>query len=188
MAKKLFKITSYHLTEDMPTQYPIPLRIEECEVNSHEKVNDFRNNACATTPASDDGGFFCMRVQEYEKNESGGLMYRDDEIRMGTHPYYTYGCYDDSPRFSYGDIVEVIDGDTLTLGIIIHVPRALREQRLIIVMPSWYYKYDVMVYKADGTVSHMELTEAQMIHGRGIIARPIIKALKESMGTVCVRE
>ena len=70
MAKKLFKITSYHLTEDMPTQYPIPLRIEECEVNSHKKVNDFRNNACATTPASDDGGFFCMRVQEYEKNES----------------------------------------------------------------------------------------------------------------------
>ena len=107
---------------------------------------------------------------------------------MGRHPYYTYGCYDDSPRFSYGDIVEVIDGDTLTLGIIIHAPRALRDQRLIVVMPSWYYKYDVMVYKADGTVCHQELTEVQMIHGRGIIARPIVKVLKESMGSVRIRE
>ena len=188
MSKKLFHITAYYFGEEMPTQYPIPLRIDECEVDSVEKVNDFYNKECKPSSESADGGLFCMRVQEYEKNESGGIMRRDDEIKMGLHPYYTYGCYDDSPRFSYGDIVEVIDGDTLTLGIIIHVPRALRNQRLIVVMPSWYYKYDVMVYKADGTVSHMELTEAQMIHGRGIIARPIVKALKESRSTVCIRE
>ena len=188
MAKKLFKITSYHLTEDMPTQYPVPLHIEECEVDSVEKVNDFYNKECKPSSESDSKTLFCMRVQEYEKNESGGLMRRDDEIKMGLHPYYTYGCYDESGRSSYGDIVEVIDGDLLTLGIIIHVPRALRNQRLIVVMPSWYYKYDVLVYKADGTVCHMELTEALMIHGRGIIARPIVKALKESRGTVCIRE
>ena len=188
MSKKLFHITAYYFGEEMPTQYPVTLHIEECEVNTNEKVNDFYLKGCNPSSESDGKTLFCMRVQEYEKNESGGLMRRDDEIRMGMHPYYTYGCYDGSPSFSYGDIVEVIDGDTLKLGIIIHAPRALRDQRLIVVMPSWYYKYDVMVYKADGTVSHMELTEVQMIHGRGIIARPIVKALKESKGTVCVRE
>ena len=188
MAKKLYKITSYYLPEEMQTQYPVPLRIEECEVNSIEKVTDFYCKECKPSSESDGKTLFCMRVQAYETNESGGLMRRDDEIMMGRHPYYTYGCYGDCGRFSYGDIVEVIDGDTLTLGIIIHVPRALRDQRLIVVMPSWYYKYDVLVYKADGTVCHQELTEVQMINGRGIIARPIVKALKESMGSVCVRE
>ena len=188
MSKKLFHITAYYFGEKMPTQYPVPLHIEECEVDSSKKVNDFYSKGCKPSSESDGKALFCMRVQEYEKNESGRLMHRDDEIKMGMHPYYTYGCYDESGRFSYGDIVEVIDGDTLTLGIIIHVPRALRDQRLIVVMPQWYYKYDVLVYKADGTVSHMELTEVQMIHGRGIIARPIVKVLKESMGSVCVRE
>ncbi len=188
MAKKLYKITSYYLPEEMPTQYPITLRVEKSEVKSIDKVNEIYCMDRDVASESVANPLFCMRVQEYEKNESGGLMRRDDEIRMGMHPYYTYGCYDDIPRFSYGDIVEVIDGDTLTLGIIIHAPRALRDQRLIVVMPSWYYKYDVMVYKADGTVCHQELTEVQMIHGRGIIARPIVKALKESMGSVCVRE
>ena len=188
MSKKVFHITAYYFGEEMPTQYPVPLHIEECEVDSNEKVNDFYSKGCKPSSESDSKTLFCMRVQESEENESGGLMRRDDEIKMGLHPYYTYGCYVDSGRFSYGDIVEVIDGDTLTLGIIIHAPRALRDQRLIVVMPSRYYKYDVLVYKADGTVCHMELTEAQMIHGRGIIARPIVKVLKESMGTVCVRE
>ena len=188
MAKKLYRVTSYYLDSEMPTQYPISLHVEESEVNSHSKVCDIYDKGCEEGAVLPDKRLLCMRVEEFNKDESGGLMHRDDEIKMGMHPYYTYGCYDDSPRFSYGDIVEVIDGDTLTLGIIIHVPRALRDQRLIVVMPSWYYKYDVMVYKADGTVCHMELTEAQMIHGRGIIARPIVKALKESMGSVCVRE
>lgn len=188
MAKKLYKITSYYLPEEMQTQYPITLRMEKSEVKSVDMVNEIYYKGRDAASESVANPLFCMRVQEYETNESGGLMRRDDEIMMGRHPYYTYGCYGDCGRFSYGDIVEVIDGDTLTLGIIIHAPRALRDQRLIVVMPSWYYKYDVMVYKADGTVCHMELTEAQMIHGRGIIARPIVKALKESMGSVCVRE
>ena len=65
MAKKLFKITTYHLTEDMPTQYPVPLHIEQCEVNSIEKVNDFYRKGCNPSSESDGKTLFCMRVQEY---------------------------------------------------------------------------------------------------------------------------
>ena len=95
MSKKVFHITAYYFGEEMPTQYPVPLHIEECEVNTNEKVNDFYRKGCKPSSESDGKALFCMRVQEYEKNESGGLMHRDDEIKMGLHPYYTYGCYDD---------------------------------------------------------------------------------------------
>lgn len=188
MAKKLYKITSYHLTEEMPTQYPIPLHIEENEVTSFPKVLEIYEKGCKTSPESTDKSLFCMRVQEFEREEDGRVsVHCDEELKMGKHPYYTYGCYDGSRKFSYGDIVEVIDGESLTLGIIIHVPRALIERRLVM-MPRRWYKYDVLVYKADGTISLMELTEMQMISGRGIIARPIVKALKDESRTVCVRE
>ena len=83
MSKKLFHIRAYYFGEEMPTEYPVPLHIEECEVDSSERVNDFYNKECKPSSESADGGFFCMRVQENEKNESGGLMRRDDEIRMG---------------------------------------------------------------------------------------------------------
>ena len=129
-----------------------------------------------------------MRVQEYNKDDSRGLVYCDDSIRMGNHPYYRYGCYNEYGQFSYGDIVEVIDGELLTLGIIIHNPRALADRRRIVIMPQWYYKYTVLVYKADGTIHPMELTETQMISGRGIIARHIVKALKEESRNICVQE
>ena len=99
MSKKLFHITAYYFGEEMPTQYPVPLHIEECEVNSNEKVNDFYSKGCNHSSESDGKTLFCMRVQEYETNESGGLMRRDDEIMMGRHPNYTYGCYVDCGLF-----------------------------------------------------------------------------------------
>ena len=74
MSKKVFHITAYYFGEEMPTQYPVPLHIKECEVNSIEKVNDFYRKGCNPSSESDDKILFCMLVQEYEKNESGGLM------------------------------------------------------------------------------------------------------------------
>lgn len=187
MAKKLYRVTSYYLDSEMPTQYPISLHVEESEVDSHSKVCDIYDKGCEEGAVLPDKRLLCMRVQEFNKDESGRLAHCDDRIRMGKHPYYLYGCYNDSGHFSYGDIVEVIDGESLTLGLIIHKPRALTERRLIM-MPQWYYKYTVLVYKADGTIRPMELTETQMISGCGIVARPIVKALKEESRKICVRE
>ncbi len=187
MAKKLYKITSYYLAEEMPTQYPIPLRVERNEVKSIDKVNEIYKNRDAASE-SVANPLFCMLVQEFDRDEDGRVsVHCDEELKMGKHPYYTYGCYDGSRRFSYGDIVEVIDGESLTLGIIIHKPRALTERRLVM-MPQRWYKYDVLVYKADGAISRMELTELQMISGRSIIARPIVKALKDASHNICVQE
>lgn len=187
MGKKLFKITSYYLDSEMPTHYPIPLQIEKSEVNSFQKVSEMYEKSCNGSPNAQGKSLFCMWVQEYDRDESRGLVHCDDSIKMGKHPYYAYGCYDGFRNFSYGDIVEVIDGESLTLGIIIHKPRALTEHRLVM-MPQWYYKYTVLVYKADGTIHPMELTETQMISGRGILARSIVKSLKEESYRVCVQE
>ena len=187
MAKKLFHITSYYLDNEMPTQYPVSLHIEESEVNSHSKVCDIYEKGCGESTDAQGKSFFCMLVQEYDRDESCGLVHCDESLKMGKHPYYIYGCYDGFRNFSYGDIVEVIDGESLTLGIIIHKPRALTEHRLV-VMPQSYYKYTVLVYKADGTIRPMELAETQMISGRGILARQIVKALKEESHNICVQE
>ena len=187
MAKKLFRITSYYIADEMPVHYPIPLHIEKSEVNTFQKVSEIYEKSCSGACDEQGKSLFCMRVQEYDRDESCGLIHCDDSLKMGKHPYYAYGCYDDSRNFSYGDIVEVIDGDMLTLGIIIHKPRALTERRLIM-MPQWYYKYTVLVYKADGKIHPMELTETQMISGRGIVARPIVKVLKEESRKICVQE
>ena len=187
MAKKLHKITSYYLDNEIPTQYPIPLHVEESEVNSHLKICDIYEKGCGESTDVQGKSLFCMRVQEYDRDESRGLVHCDDSLKMGKHPYYAYGCYDGSRNFSYGDIVEVIDGESLTLGIIIHKPRALTERRLVM-MPQWYYKYSVLVYKADDTIRPLELTETQMISGRGILARSIVKALKEESHNICVQE
>ena len=187
MAKKLFHITSYYIDNEMPTHYSIPLHIEKSEVNTFPKLNEIYEKSCNGSSDEQDKSLFCMRVQEYDRDESRGLVHCDDSLKMGKHPYYTYGCYDGSRNFSYGDIVEVIDGESLTLGIIIHKPRALTERRLVM-MPQWWYKYTVLVYKADGTIHPMELTETQMISGRGILARSIVKALKEESHNICVQE
>lgn len=187
MAKKLFRVTSYYIDNEMPAHYPIPLHIEESEVNTFQKANVIYENGCNESSVVPGKSLFCMRVQEYRIDDSRGLVYCDDMLKMGTHPYYTYGCYKDCQKFSYGDVVEVIDGDSLTLGIIIHKPWALSERRLVI-MPQWYYKYTVLVYKNDNTIHLMELTETQMISGRGIVARSIVKALKEESRNICVQE
>lgn len=187
MAKKLFRITSYYIADEIPVHYPIPLHIEKSEFNTFQKVSEIYEKSCNGSPNALGKSLFCMRVQEYDKDESRGLVHCDDSLKMGKHPYYLYGCYNGSRNFSYGDIVEVIDGESLTLGIIIHKPRALTERRLVM-MPQWYYKYAVLVYKANGTIRTMELTETQMISGRGILARQIVKALMEESHKVCVQE
>ena len=188
MAKKLYKITSYYLPEEMPTQYPILLRVEKSEVKSFDKVNEIFYKDRDAAPESVANPLFCMLLQEFDRDEDGRVsVHCDEELKMGEHTYYTDGCYDGSRRFSYGDIVEVIDGEVLTLGIIIHVPRALIERHLVM-MPQRWYKYKVLVYKADGTIRPMELTELQMISGRGILARSIVKALKEESHNICVQE
>ena len=187
MAKKLFRITSYYIADEMPVHYPIPLHIEKREVNTFQKVSEIYEKSCGATSDGQSKSLFCMRVQEYDRDESRGLAHCDDSLKMDKHLYYAYGCYDGSRNFSYGDIVEVVDGESLTLGIIIHKPRALTEHRLVM-MPQWYYKYAVLVYKANGTIRTMELAETQMISGRGILARPIVKALMEESHKVCVQE
>ena len=187
MAKKLFRVTSYYLDSEMPTHYPIPLYIEKSEVNTLQKVNEIYEKSCNGSPDAQGKSLFCMRVQEYDRDESRGLVHCDDSLKIGKHPYYLYGCYSEYRKFTFGDIVEVIDGESLTLGIIIHKPRALTECRLVM-MPQWWYKYTVLVYKTDGAICPMELAETQMISGRGIIARPIVKALKEESHKICVQE
>ena len=62
MAKKLYKITSYYLPEEMPTQYPIALRVEKSEVKSIDKVNEIYHKGRDAASESVANPLFCMRV------------------------------------------------------------------------------------------------------------------------------
>lgn len=186
----LFRIISYFIEEASPTKYPISDIEEEMASSSIEMKLACMDNCNDNT--SDTGNKpYCMIIQELKIGDSGRFVLLDEEIRscqpVGAENK-TGG--ETAERFSYGDIVEVIDDFHLTLGIIVHIPHQFYNgfEESIIDKPYLHHQFSVLLYKPDGTIQLKEVSPTHLLRPSVLEANSQIAALRTVSEDICVQE
>lgn len=191
MIPTMYRITSYTFRKSNPTKYPIPLDAEEEIVFSRGQMalTCFNNFQDATL--SPDKRLCCMVVQELEIDDSGRFVLLDEEIRY-CPPFSNGGGSDGDiqDRFIYGDVVEVIDDYSLTLGIIVHIPHQYYNDLggVVIDKPHLHYRFSVLLYKPNGRIVLEDVLPTHLLRTYALEADLQIAALRATGEKICVQE
>ena len=91
---------------------------------------------------------------------------------------------------TYNDIVEVLDGDRLTLGIIVHIPHQYYNSfgPVTIDKPHLHYRFSVLLYKPNGRIVLEDVSPTHLLRTYAIEADSQIAALRAASENICVQE
>lgn len=191
MTPTMFRIITYTFKEPKPVKYPISLDAEEEIVFSHGEMELACLNNFQEATLSLDNIHCYMVVQELEMNDSGRFVLLDEEIRHYP-PFANQNTAEreTEARFSYDDIVEVLDDDRLTLGVIVHIPHQYynRFGPVTINKPHLHYRFSVLLYKPDGRIVLEDVPPTHLLQTYAIEADSQIAALRTASEKICVQE
>lgn len=187
----MFRIITYTFKEPKPVKYPISLDAEEEIVFSRGEMELACLNNFQEATLSLDNILRCMVVQELDIDDSGRFVLLDEEIRY-CPPFANKNTTEKETeaRFSYDDIVEVLDGDSLTLGIIVHIPHRYYNSlgHVTINKPHLHYRFSVLLYKPDGRIVLEDVPPTHLLRTYAIEADSQIAALRTASEKICVQE
>lgn len=191
MNPTMYRIITYTFRKSNPTKYPLSLDAEEEIVFSCEEVEQACLNNFQEATLSPDMRLCCMVVQELEIDDSGRFMLLDEEIRY-CPPFSNEGdadC-DIQDRFICGDVVEVIDDYSLTLGIIVHIPHQYYNSfgPVTIDKPHLFYRFSVLLYKPNGRIVLEDVPPTHLLRTYVLEADSQIVALRTASENICVQE
>lgn len=188
MIPTMYRITFYSYKNQDPTKYPIPLNIKKRIVVSRED---------AELVCSDDSAkmssfeiieryivdkiktiYDCYLIQELEIDDSGRSILLNEWSCRRLHicsqdGNLPVGC-DSKPTLIRGrlggfySIVEVVDGNRLTLGIIIHIPHIFDEElsgQCLIGNPYLLHQCSMLLYKPSGEIKREEVSPTRILPG-----------------------
>lgn len=184
---QFYRIISYYIDDKRPTKYPISLSVEEEIVFAPYAVERACLNNQRAALAASSGNLYCAIVQNFEIDDGGKFVLCDEEIRYfpsatnGVEEKKSYG------RFAYGDIIEVIDDDRLTLGIVVHVPLQAHIN-MMVAKPHLLYRYAVLLYKPNGRIVLEDVPPTHLLHFYTLSADTQIAALRTASENICVQE
>ena len=91
---------------------------------------------------------------------------------------------------TYNDIVEVLDGDRLTLGIIVHIPHQYYNSfgPVTIDKLHLHYRFSVLLYKPNGRIVLEDVPPRHLFRTYVIEADSQIAALRAASENICVQE
>lgn len=191
MTPTMFRIITYTFKEPKPVKYPISLDAEEEIVFSRGEMELACLNNFQEAMLSLDNILRCMVVQELEMNDSGRFVLLDEEIRY-CPPFANKNTTEKETeaRFSYDDIVEVLDDDRLTLGVIVHIPHKYYNHfgPVTIDKPHLHYRFSVLLYKPDGSIVLEDVPPTHLLRTYAIEADSQIAALRTASEKICVQE
>ena len=124
MMPTMYRIITYTPNESEPSKYPILLDAEEEIVFATEQLkhicpeSDQKENSCEGKRP------YIYHTQLLDMNDCGRFVLLDEQIRRCQPTDSKDAASRETTRkFMRGDVVEVLDGDHLTLGIIVHIPQ-----------------------------------------------------------------
>lgn len=187
----MFRIITYTFKKSKPVKYPISLDAEEEIVFSRGEMEQACLNNIQETTLSLDNILCCMVVQELDIDDSGRFVLLDEEIRH----YPPFVNNNTAEReidaiFSYNDIVEVLDDDRLTLGIIVHIPHQYYNSfgPVTINKPHLHYRFSVLLYKPNGRIVLEDVPPTHLLRTYAIEADSQIAVLRTASENICVQE
>lgn len=191
MIPTMYRIISYTFRKPNPTKYPILLDAEEEIVFSQEEVdricsgNDPRENYCEGKRP------YLYHIQVLNLDDSGRFVLLDEEIRR--YPLFDNERKEDvnlQEEFRYGDVVEVLDGNRLTLGIIVHIPHQFYNsfETVTIDKPHLFYCFLVLLYKPNGRIVLEDVPPTHLLRTYALEAESQIVALRTASENICVQE
>ena len=190
MIHPMYRIISYTFNESSPTSYPISLDADEEIVFSREDVE----RICS---GNDDGENYCegkrpylFHIQVLEIGDSGRFVLLDEEVRrcplFGNNRRIDVDLHEE---FRYGNVVEVLDDDCLTLGIIVHIPHQFYDSfEPTAIDKHLFYSFSVLLYKPDGRIVLEDVSPTHLLHSYTLDADSQIAALRTASENICVQE
>lgn len=191
MNPTMYRIISYTFRKSNPTRYPISLDAEEEIVFSRGEMEQACLSNFRDATLSPDKRLCCLVIQELEIGDSGRFILLDEEIRY--HPPFGNKSGADGnmqDRFMYGDVVEVLDGDRLTLGIVVHIPHQFYSNLgpVTIDKPHLFYCFLVLLYKPNGRIVLEDVPPTHLLRTYTLEADSQIVALRTASENICVQE
>ena len=191
MLPTMYRIITYTFCKSNSTKYPISLDAEEEIVFSRGQMELACLNNFQEATLSPDKRLCCMVVQELEIDDSGRFVLLDEGIRY-CPPFSNEGGSDGDiqDRFICGDVVEVIDDYSLTLGIIVHIPHQYYNSigPITINKPHLHYRFSVLLYKPDGSIVLEDVPPTHLLRTYAIEADSQIAAIRTASENICVQE
>lgn len=191
MLPTMYRIITYTFRNSKPTKYPISLDAEEEIVFSRSEMELVCHNNFRDTTFTPDRWLCCMVVQELEIDDSGRFVLLDEEIRS-CPPFGDKNAAEreTDDKFSYGDVVEVLDGDRLTLGIIVHIPHQYYNdlEGVAIDKPHLHYRFSVLLYKSNGKIVLEDVSPTHLLRTFALEATSQIATLRTASEEICVQE
>ena len=191
MTPTMYRIITYTPNELEPSKYPISLDAEEEMVFSREEVEQACLNNFQEATLLPDKRLCCIVIQELKIDDSGRFVLLDEVIRY-CPPFGNERKEDvnSQERFAYGDVVEVLDGDHLTLGIIVHIPHQYYNNfgEVTIDKPHLFYRFSVLLYKPNGRIVLEDVQPSRLLHSNTLSADTQIAALRTESKNICVQE
>lgn len=187
----MYRIITYSFQKSNPTKYPISLDAEEDIVFSRGEMEQACLDNFREATLSLDKRLCCMLVQELEIDDSGRFVLLDEGIRY-CPPFGNERNKDmnSQERFAYGDVVEVLDGDRLTLGIIVHIPHQYYNdlEGVAIDKPHLHYRFSVLLYKSNGKIVLEDVSPTHLLRTFALEATSQIATLRTASEEICVQE
>lgn len=191
MIPTMYRIISYTFRKPNPTKYPILLDAEEEIVFSQKEVdricsgNDPRENNCEGKRS------YLYHIQVLNLDDSGRFVLLDEEIRY-CPPFGNErkDGVNSQGRFAYGDVVEVLDDDRLTLGIVVHIPHLFYNNLGLVTIdkPHLFYCFSVLLYKPNGLIVLEDIPPTHLLRTYALEADSQIVALRTASENICVQE
>lgn len=191
MIPTMYCIISYTFRKSNPTKYPISLDAEEEIVFSRSEMEQTCLNNFREASLSPDNRLCCMVIQKLGIDDSGRFVLLDEEIRY-CPPFGNErkNGVNSQGRFAYGDVVEVLDDDRLTLGIIVHIPYQYYNSfgPVTIDKPHLFYRFSVLLYKPNGRIVLKDAPPTHLLRTYALEADTQIAALRNASENICVQE
>lgn len=191
MMPTMYRIIIYTPNESKPSKYPILLDAEEEIVFATEQLkhicpeSDQKENSCEGKRP------YIYHTQLLDMNDCGRFVLLDEQIRRCQPTDSKDAASRETTRkFMRGDVVEVLDGDHLTLGIIVHIPHQYYNNLVEVTIdkPHLFYRFSVLLYKPNGRIVLEDMQPSRLLHSITLSADTQIAALRTESENICIKE
>lgn len=191
MMPTMYRIITYTPNESEPSKYPISLDADEQIVFASEDVkricseNNQKDNYCEGKRP------YIYHTQLLDMNDCGRFVLLDEQIsRCQPADSKDAANRETMRKFMRGDVVEVLDGAYLTLGIIVHIPYQYYDNLVDIIIdkPHLFYRFSVLLYKPNGRIILEDVRPSRLFHSYSLSVDSQIAALRTASESICVQE
>ena len=191
MTPTMYRIITYTPNELEPSKYPIPLDAEEEIVFACEQMKHICSDSGQKENRCDGKRPYIYHTQLLDMNDCGRFVLLDEQIRRCQPTDSKDAANRETTRkFMRGDVVEVLDGDHLTLGIIVHIPHQYYNnlEEVTIDKPHLFYRFSVLLYKPNGRIVLEDVSPTHLLRSYALEADFQIAVLRTASEKICIQE